>query len=76
MRVYPEPLLERVLGLTPRVEKVSPSLDWSLVPDEPPPRDPHRVRIVYVTSRLQDDQRASSAPTSSACSSTSARGSS
>jgi glycosyltransferase involved in cell wall biosynthesis len=55
VRVYSESLRERVAVLNPRLEQVLPSLDWSLIPDEPPARDPRRVRIVYVTSRLRDD---------------------
>ena len=54
VRVYSNELLDRVRLLNRRVERVLPSLDCSLVPSEPPPRDPSRVRIVYVTSRLQD----------------------
>jgi glycosyltransferase involved in cell wall biosynthesis len=55
VRVYSDELLARVRGLNPLAEKVAPSLDWSLVPDTPPERDPSRVRIVYVTSRLEDE---------------------
>lgn len=55
VRVYSDELRCRLTALSPRVARVTPSLDWSLVPSEAPRRDPSRVRLVYVTSRLQDE---------------------
>jgi len=55
VRVYSDELRSRLAALNPRVVRVAPSLDWSLVPSEEPRRQPSRVRVVYVTSRLQDE---------------------
>lgn len=55
VRVYSDELRSRLTALSPRVVRVAPSLDWSLLPSEEPRRDPSRVRVVYVTSRLQDE---------------------
>ncbi len=58
VRVYSEPLLERVRSLNERVVRVDPPIDWSLVPPAAPRREPGKVRIVYATSRLQQDELA------------------
>jgi glycosyltransferase involved in cell wall biosynthesis len=55
VRVYAEPLRQRILPLNASVELVLPSLDWSLIPESLPPKDPQRVRLVYATSRLEDE---------------------
>ncbi|HVN87192.1 MAG TPA: glycosyltransferase [Candidatus Binatia bacterium] len=55
VRVYSQPMLERALQYNPRVGRVDGPIDWSLVPTSPPRRDPRRVRIVYATSRFDDE---------------------
>jgi len=55
VRVYSDPLRERVLPLNPRVVRVEGPIDWSLLPSVPPARDPRRVRIVYATGRIRED---------------------
>jgi glycosyltransferase involved in cell wall biosynthesis len=59
VRAYSEPLKERVRRLNPRAHRVDCAVDWSLLPQSPPPRDPAIVRIVYATSRWQTDEMAS-----------------
>jgi glycosyltransferase involved in cell wall biosynthesis len=54
VRVYAEPLQQRIIPINGRVEKVRPSLDWSLIPAQLPPKHGQRLRIVYATSRLDD----------------------
>ena len=58
IRAYSEPLRERVRQLNERALRVDCGVDWNLVPASPPPRDANRVRIVYATSRAQEDQLA------------------
>jgi len=55
VRLYSKRLAERVRSLNPRIEVVRGSLDWSLIPGEPRPAKGSRVRIVYATSRLEDE---------------------
>jgi glycosyltransferase involved in cell wall biosynthesis len=55
VRVYAEPVRQRVLPINPRIEKVLPSLDWSLIPAQLPPKAGQPVRLVYATSRLEDE---------------------
>jgi glycosyltransferase involved in cell wall biosynthesis len=55
VRVYSEALRERAARYSARVRRVDGLVDWSLVPREPVPRDPRKVRIVYATSRSEDE---------------------
>jgi glycosyltransferase involved in cell wall biosynthesis len=55
VRVYSEVLRERASRYSGRVRRVDAAVDWTLVPSVPVRRDPGRVRIVYATSRLQDE---------------------
>ncbi len=59
VRAYSERLAERVRRINPRACRVDCAVDWSLVPQSPPERDNERVRIVYATSRWQEDELAS-----------------
>lgn len=58
VRVYAAPMQERVQTLNPRVTRVDSLVDWSLLPSAFPQRDPRRVRIVYATSRMRQDDLA------------------
>lgn len=54
VRVY-SPRLEKITSqLNSNVQLVNAGFDFSLLPEEPPRRDPDRVRIVYATSRRED----------------------
>jgi glycosyltransferase involved in cell wall biosynthesis len=55
VRVYAEPLRQRLRPLNPRLEKVLPALDWGLIPDQLPPKDERCVKILYATSRREDE---------------------
>src|SRR5215510_9420029 len=59
VRVYSEPMRERVRCLNPRVVQVDAAVDWALLPPARPRRDPRTVRIVYPTSRWRKDDLAS-----------------
>jgi hypothetical protein len=54
VRVYAPALAERLAEFTDRAQLVTGPLDWTLIPDQLPARDPSRVRLVYATSRAQD----------------------
>ena len=59
VRAYSEPLAARVRRLNPRAQRVDCAVDWGLLPESPPPRDPSKVRVVYATSRWREDALAS-----------------
>jgi glycosyltransferase involved in cell wall biosynthesis len=62
VRVYSEPLERRVRSLNPRIERVAGSIDWSLIPEAPSRNGPGPVKIVYVTSRIEDELAAAFLP--------------
>ncbi len=55
VRVYSEPMRERVQQLNPHVMRVNALVDWKLLPGHPPRRNPAKIRIVYATGRWFDD---------------------
>lgn len=55
VRVYSETLREQVGRLNPNVVVVGGPIDWDLIPVRPKWRDPGKVRIVYQTSRVEDE---------------------
>jgi hypothetical protein len=59
VRVYSQPLADRVATVNPRVVQTFAPVDMSLVPPPPPAsgcptRPPGPIKIVYATSRTQD----------------------
>jgi hypothetical protein len=54
VRVYSQPLADRVAALNPRVVRTFAPVDLSLVPPERETRLPGPIKIVYATSRTQD----------------------
>jgi hypothetical protein len=55
VRVYSQPVADRVATLNPRVVQTFAPVDLSLVPPCPETRPPGPIRIVYATSRTQDE---------------------
>ena len=54
VRVYSQPLADRVAALNPRVVQTFAPVDLSLVPPQRETRPPGPIKIVYATSRTQD----------------------
>ncbi len=54
VRVYSQPLADRVAALNPRVVQIFAPVDLSLVPPLRETRPPGPIKIVYATSRTQD----------------------
>jgi hypothetical protein len=55
VRVYSETLREQVGRLNPNVVQVEGPIDWTLIPSRPQRKDPRKVRIIYPTSRIEDE---------------------
>ena len=55
VRIYSETLRERVERLNPNVVRVEGPIDWNLIPNRPRRQDRSKVRVVYPTSRVEDD---------------------
>ena len=55
VRTYSETLRERVERLNPNVVRVEGPIDWNLIPNRPRRQDRSKVRVVYATSRVEDD---------------------
>ncbi len=54
VRVYSQPLVERVRPLNPCLELVAAPLDWKLISEKARPQENGPLKIVYVTSRDVD----------------------
>lgn len=55
VRVYSSALRDHVRRMNAHVHRIDAAVDWRLVPSTPPTRPADRVRIVYATSRIDDD---------------------
>jgi len=55
VRVYSKGLSECVAKLNRRVVRIEGPVDWSLIPPKPQARRGGKIRIVYATSRIEDD---------------------
>jgi glycosyltransferase involved in cell wall biosynthesis len=55
VRVYSEAMLERSRSLNPQTQKVNGYIDWRLVTIPPRGMDKQPVKIVYATSRVDDN---------------------
>ena len=55
VRVYSQALGQRVVGLNPHVVPLEGPVDLSLIPPETTRHDQDKVRIVYATSRVEDE---------------------
>jgi len=55
VRVYSPPLEERVRELNPAVVRVVPPLQWDLIRASSHPRQDELIKIIYVTSRSDDN---------------------
>ena len=54
VRVYSPALRDRLAEYNDHVQLVTGPLEWTLIPDRLPAKDPSKVRMVYATSRAQD----------------------
>lgn len=55
VRVYSEPMKERALGLNPNTIKVTGPVDWRLLSPVREANEQKTVKIVYATSRVNDN---------------------
>ncbi len=55
VRVYSEPLLDRVKTINPKVEKFLAPVDLSLIPTPRNRFGREPIKIIYATSRIEDD---------------------
>jgi glycosyltransferase involved in cell wall biosynthesis len=62
LRIYSAPLEQRVRGFNPRIERVTGSIDWALIPEDRPRPPSGTIKIVYATSRLEDELAATFLP--------------
>jgi glycosyltransferase involved in cell wall biosynthesis len=54
VRVYSQPLLDRVRPLNPNVDFVKASINWPIINSTEPAKHPNLIKIVYPTSRRED----------------------
>jgi glycosyltransferase involved in cell wall biosynthesis len=54
VRVYSQPLLDRVRPLNPNVDFVKASINWPIINSTQPAKHPNLIKIVYATSRRED----------------------